>query len=354
VRTTFPPAGARRAARSSSDYAQLSAQVLDSGLLDRRPGYYTAKIAFNALLFALGWLVFLYLGDSWWQLLAAGYLAVVYTQIAFVGHDAGHKQISGSRRGSYILGLLHGNLATGLSYGWWVGKHNRHHANPNHEVKDPDLGVGALVYTARQAKLRQGVGRLLSRLQAFLFFPMLLLEGLHLHVASVRALLGQTIKSRRHRLIEATLLTVHLGAYLTVAFTVLSPALAVAFIAVHQGLFGLYMGLAFAPNHKGMPVLTADDDIDYLRRQVLTTRNIRGGRFVDFLLGGLNYQVEHHLFPSMPRPHLRRSQPLIRRFCAEKHIRYTETGLADSYRQVIKHLYTVGAAARTRPATECD
>jgi Fatty acid desaturase len=76
-------------------------------------------------------------------------------------------------------------------------------------------------------------------------------------------------------------------------------------------MLGLYLGSVFAPNHKGMPILSRDDDSDFLRRQVLTARNVRGGRLTDLLLGGLNYQIEHHLFPSMPRPSLRRAQPLV-------------------------------------------
>ena len=85
---------------------------------------------------------------------------------------------------------------------------------------------------------------------------------------------------------------------------------------VQQGLFGLYLGCSFAPNHKGMPTLTEADRLDFLRRQVLTSRNVRGGCLVDFVLGGLNYQIEHHLFPSMPRPNLRHAQPIVRRTAA--------------------------------------
>jgi fatty acid desaturase len=91
-----------------------------------------------------------------------------------------------------------------------------------------------------------------------------------------------------------------------------------------------------------MPVLSADDAMDFLHRQVLTSRNVAGGRLVDGILGGLNYQIEHHLFPSMPRPSLRRAQPLIRRFCAEHAIAYTQTDLFDSYRQALRHLHKVG------------
>ena len=92
-----------------------------------------------------------------------------------------------------------------------------------------------------------------------------------------------------------------------------------------------------------MPTLSAAEEKDYLRRQVLTARNVRGGRFVDLLLGGLNYQIEHHLFPSMPRPNLRRARPLIVEFLAAHGIRYTETGLFASYRFVLSHLDGVAA-----------
>ena len=84
------------------------------------------------------------------------------------------------------------------------------------------------------------------------------------------------------------------------------------------------------------------DNWDYLRRQVLTSRNVTGGRALDLLLGGLNYQIEHHLFPSMPSPSLRRAQPLVRAFCAERGVTYVECGLVASYRRVLSHLDAVG------------
>jgi fatty acid desaturase len=316
--------------------------------MSRRPGYYTAKIILTVAGLLAGWAVFVLIGESWWQLMVAAFLGVAFTQVAFVGHDAGHRQIFRTRHAAYVAGLLLGNLGLGLSYGWWVDKHNRHHAHPNDTDKDPDIKVGALVYTSQQARLRRGLGRWLSRCQAYLFFPMLLLEGLNLHVASGRALTGRTVRSRRVRTLEAALFLAHVAGYLTIVFLVLTPWQALAFVAVHQAVFGLYMGMSFAPNHKGMPVPTGADERDYLRRQVLTSRNIRGGRTVDFALGGLNYQIEHHLFPSMPRPNLHRARTLVRDFCAEHGLAYTETGLIQSYAIVLKHLHTVGTPVRAR------
>jgi fatty acid desaturase len=127
---------------------------------------------------------------------------------------------------------------------------------------------------------------------------------------------------------------------------------AVAFIAIQQGLFGLYLGISFAPNHKGMPILDAADQSGFLRRQVLTSRNVKGSWLTDLALGGLNYQIEHHLFPSMPRANLRRAQPIVRDYCRQLALPYCEASFIGSYAQVLWHLDSVGRNARpARPAS---
>jgi fatty acid desaturase len=346
-------------ARRGSEYAQLSRQIRHAGLLERRSKYYIWKIAITAGLLAAGWAAFVLVGNSWWQLAVAAFLAVMFTQVGFLGHDAGHRQIFGSRRANYVLGVLHGNLGIGLSYGWWVSKHNRHHAHPNTEGADPDIMLSVLAFTAGQARASRGLARLAFRFQAYLFFPFLLLEAISLHVASIRALAG---RAARYRAWEAAALAVHVAGYLTVVILVLSPVKAVVFIVVQQALFGLYLGSSFAPNHKGMPILAAGDQSDFLRRQVLTSRNVRGGWLTDFALGGLNYQIEHHLFPSMPRPNLRHSQALVAAFCQQRDLPYSQASLGGSYAQALRHLNAVGrqagsaasslvAAAPVEPAT---
>jgi fatty acid desaturase len=267
----------------------------------------------------------------------------MFTQAGFLGHDAGHRQICASRRLSHLLGIMLGNLCIGLSFGWWVTKHNRHHANPNTEGADPDIMLRALALTAGQARSSRGVLRVAYRCQAVLFFPMLLGEAFSVHAASIRALSSW---AGRQRPAEAALLAVHFAAYLTVVLLVMSPVKAVLFIVIQQGLFGVYLGAAFAPNHKGMPILRVQDNHDFLRRQVLTSRNIRGGWFTDLALGGLNYQIEHHLFPSMPRPSLCRAQPLIRDFCLQHGLPYREASLIGSYAQALRYLHAVGTTRR--------
>jgi fatty acid desaturase len=326
-----------------SDFAELSRLVKQQGLLDRRIGYYAWYLAGAVGALLLTGAALVVIGDSWWQLVPAAVLAVVYTQIAFLGHDAGHRQVFADHRANQTTGLLLGNLLIGVGYGWWMGKHTRHHANPNHEDDDPDVDIAVLAFSAQQAERKRGFFRFVVKHQAWLFFPLLLLEGFSLHVISTAAAVRREVKGWR---LELALLTVHVVGYLVLVFSVMSPGKALAFIAVHQGLFGVYMGISFAPNHKGMPVLQAGHQLDFLRKQVLTSRNVTGGRFTDFLLGGLNYQIEHHLFPSMPRPHLRHAQGLVRDFCRRHSVSYAECGLFTSYGYVLKHLHEAGAELR--------
>jgi fatty acid desaturase len=330
------------AERAGSDYAELSRRVKAAGLLRSRPGYYSWKIAATGVCLAAGWVAFVLIGSSWWQLLTAAFLGVMATHLGFLGHDGGHRQIFRTRRAAYAFGLVVGNAGIGLSYGWWQDKHSRHHAHPNDLERDPDVRSGALVFDAEQMGSRSRFGRWFASGQAYLFVPMLLLEALHLHVASVRALRSGVVSARW---LEGSLLLVHVAAYLTVVALVLPFWQAVAFVAVQQAVFGLYMGASFAPNHKGMPIERPEDHWDYLRRQVITSRNIRGGPFVDLALGGLNYQIEHHLFPSMPRPSLRRLQPLVREFCAERGVPYVECSVAESYKRAFAHLDSVADPA---------
>ncbi len=319
------------------DFRTLAIDVRAAGLLDRRPGYYWVKVVLTITAFAAGWAAVFALGDSWSTLGVAVFLGVIATQLGFLGHDAGHRQIFESRRANRLLGLVIGNGLIGLSFGWWVPKHNAHHAHPNQRDRDPDIGVGLLGAsgTDEWAGGRRSVAGWLARWQAELFFPLMLLRSTGLHLSGIHDLFR---RRDRTALAEGALLAVHAALYLTAVFWVLPPLMAISFIAVHQAVFSVYLGCSFAPNHKGMPILDRDSEMDFVRRQVITARNVSGGRCAGFVFGGLNYQIEHHLFPTMPRPNLARAQDMVRAFCAENHLGYCEVRPIASYRQAIREL----------------
>jgi fatty acid desaturase len=321
----------------SGDFANLRRLVQAAGLLERSPLRALPRIVTVTAMLAAGITVLFLLHNSWWQLATAGFLACAVGQVGFLAHDAGHQQIFRNRRWNDRFGMLMANGVAGLSYGWWVDKHKRHHWHPNDVERDPDVGRNVLAWTTEQADQQRGVIRFIARNQALFFFPLLLLEALNLQVSSARAIPARD----KRRGIETVLLAAHAVGGVLLVFWLMSPLHALAFIGVQQGLLGLYLGISFAPNHKGMPMASGGDSNDFLRRQVLTSRNVLGGRLLAASSGGLNYQIEHHLFPSMPSRNLRRARQIVKTFCAEHAISYRETNAFDSYRQVLRYLRSV-------------
>ncbi|MGW4154776.1 fatty acid desaturase family protein [Micromonospora chersina] len=335
---TPPP---HRKPAGGSDFAVLNRRVIRAGLLERRPTYYAVRMVVVASMLVAGWTTLWLVGASWWALAVAAFLGVAFSQAALVAHDLAHRQVFRTGKLSERAGRIAANIAVGMSYGWWMEKHTRHHNNPNHDDLDPDVSSEVLIWASGSARGRRGLKGFITRHQAGLFFPLLTLLSIGLRVSSVRALLAPGMKRRG---LEAGLMGLHLAAYVAALLVVLTPWQALAFFAVHHAVFGVYLGMTFAPNHKGMPHPEGTED--YLRKQVLTSRNVTGGRLTDAALGGLNHQIEHHLFPAMPTPNLRRAQPMVEAYCREIGVAYEQTSLVQSYRQALRHLHEVGAPLR--------
>ena len=324
-------------------FVRLSQTVRETGLMRRTPWFYALTGAALMLLLAAAAVGFVLLGDSWFQLLVAGALGIIFTQIAFLAHEAAHRQIlstgpANDRLARVIIGIV------GMSYGWWDSKHSRHHANPNRVGKDPDIEVDTISFIEEDAVEARGLRRAITRRQGWLFFPLLTLEGINLHMHSIRHLLQRGPVP--HRWLELGLIATRFALLLTPLFLMLPLGMAFAFLGVQLAVFGVYMGASFAPNHKGMPVVAHDARLDFFTKQVRTSRNIRGGWWATWLMGGLNYQIEHHLFPNMARPHLSKARRIVREYCRTHDVPYTETSLLRSYAIVIEYLNRVGLAAR--------
>lgn len=328
----------------TSSYATLMRRVREAGLFERRTGFYITIFAVLTIALAASVAGIALLGDSWLQLLIAGALGIIFTQFAFLAHEAAHRQIFASGRRNDRWGRIIAVLFVGLSYSWWMNKHTRHHSHPNVQGKDPDIAKDTISFIEEDARKSRGLVRLITRKQGYLFFPLLTLEGLNLHRYTVQTLFGKN--KVKGRTIELVMFLTRTALYLGGLFWLLPPWIALAFLGVQLAVFGLYMGASFAPNHKGMPVLPHDSKVDFLRRQVLTSRNVTGGWWMDLFMGGLNHQIEHHLFPSMARPHLRRSKRFVKEYCRDHGIPYTQTTLVRSYGIVIAYLNRVGLAAK--------
>jgi len=347
-----PVAQGMRATRSTGSpfphltraYTEVAETIRQRRLLERTYGFYAWVGVALALAFAACLAGFVLLGSSWFQLLIAGALAVVLTQTAFLAHEAAHRQVLASGPASDRLARVLACGLVGISYSWWTSKHNRHHGNPNQVGRDPDIAVDTISFVADDAAAARGLRRFITRRQGWLFFPLLTLEGLNLYGHGFRHLLGRgPVKGRGT---ELALVLARFAVFWTPVFILLPLGMAFAFLGVQVAVFGVYMGASFAPNHKGMPVIARDARLDFFSKQVRTSRNVSGGWWATVLMGGLNYQVEHHLFPSMPRPNLARARAVVREQCRALDVPYTETSLWRSYRIVVRYLNEVGLAAR--------
>ena len=341
-------AGRNEHERPKADYSELKRLVKAQGLLDKQPGFIAQKMVINLALLA-GSVAVLFLSDSLWlQVPNAILMAFVFGQIGFVGHDAGHRQAFRKPKSNDLVGMIHTNLLLGMSFSWWLDKHNKHHANPNEHGSDPDIDIPVLAFSEEDALEKRGLFRFLVKHQAIFFFPLLLLQAVSLHLGSIGFLLRN---KPRYRVLEITLLAAHAVLYVGVIIAALGVGYGLLFIVVQQALFGFYLASVFAPNHKGMLVVESGNELGFMLKQVLTARNVHPHPLTDFWYGGLNYQIEHHLFPTLARNKLREAHVIIKRFCEEHEISYYQTSMVGSYREIIAYLHEVSAPLRRDPRT---
>lgn len=325
-------------------YRELSQEVHDAGLIQRHCWFsWTMIIGWVLALAVLVVMVFL-LGDTWYQLLVAAGIGVVMAQLGFLSHEAAHRQLFASRRWNEWTSRIIAGLLVGISYSWWMDKHNSHHGHPNQVGTDPDIDSRVMAFTPEASDARTGLRAQFAKRQGWFFIPLLFLEGLNLQVQSLKVLL--TKPKVPHRVTELLLIVVRHTAYFILLFTVLPVGMAFASFGVQVGLFGLLLGGAFALNHIGMPTVAADARVDFLHRQVMMSRNIKDGPLVRFFMGGLQYQIEHHLFPVAPRGSLPAIQKIVRRYCSRYNIPYGERHAIDASKTALAYLNQVGLKHR--------
>lgn len=332
-------------AEQKAEYNELKRIIREHGLFESQPGYYRMKAIVAGLLLAGGLAVAVLVSNALVLLLDAVFLGFATTQVALLAHDSGHRQGFRGRRTNAFARYILGNLLLGVSQSWWNVKHTRHHASPNHIDDDPDIQIPMIVFSPEQISARPRWLRPAIAFQAFVFPMLLPLQALNMRVSSVQHLFSP---SARKPWLEASILVAHFALYAALLVWIGSWPVAIAFFLIHQATFGLYNSSVFASNHKGMPLTDNDQRWGFLYEQVLTSRNVRSHPFTDFWYGGLNYQIEHHLFPTLPRNKLRQAQGLVEQFCAEKGISYHETGLFQSYGEILAHLHRVSAPLRQR------
>ena len=342
--------------RATTSFNEVLGRVKAAGLLKKKPSFYIIRLAVISLLASGLWTLGGFIGfltsqNNVWIIAGfgvAGLLGILSAQYGFIAHEAAHRQIFRNNKANDWLGLVLANLFAGLSYGFWLRKHNKHHQRPNQIGEDPDIAIRVLSFTPESRDSKKGIERWFSNRQGYLFPVLLLFTGFDLLLDSM-ANLRRTDRSLKMRLLEFSLMIVRQTAPYVVMALMFGWLWAIALWFFMMMVFGFFMGAAFAPNHKGMPLVAKDTKLDFFSRQVYTSRNIKGSWLKDNLMGGLNYQVEHHLFPSMARPNLAKAHVIVAKFCEEKGITLVEMNLLASYKAIMQYLSKVGLSNNADP-----
>jgi fatty acid desaturase len=338
--------GSSRAVVQEPSFAQLKRVVIESGLIERQPKYYAFKVPLTIAMLIPGIVLLLLFDQLWVQVLNAVYLAFAFTQIVFLGHDCGHRQVFLNPKWNDLLALC-GMPTVGVGYSWWCDTHNRHHGKPNEMGADPAIAYDIFAFSQNQAVRKKGLQRLLIRFQAFYFIPLTLFYPIAMRINSIRYILKN---KPDHPVVETLLFLLHFPFYFWLVFSNLSLGVGILFVAVHQSLFSLFLVSTFAPNHKGLMVLGEDHGMDFLHQQIITAQNVQSHPVVDFWFGGLNYQIEHHLFPNMPRNRLKEAQKIIKPFCLAYSIPYHEANAPRCYWEILKFMHQAGEPLRDHKA----
>lgn len=342
--------------KQQTHFNEILNRVRSAGLLEKKPSFYLIRLTVISALALTFWaagaaLAFAYTFHPAWIIAAffvVAILGILSAQYGFIAHEAAHRQIFRNNKANDTLGLILANLFAGLSYGFWLRKHNKHHQRPNQIGEDPDIAIRVLSFTTESKEAKKGPERWLSDRQGYLFPLLLLFTGFDLLVDSFAGLVKKD-KPLRVRILEFSLMMIRQFAPYVIFGLMFGWLWAAALWMTMMMTFGFFMGAAFAPNHKGMPLVPKEAKLDFFSRQVLTSRNIKGSWLKDNLMGGLNYQVEHHLFPSMARPNLRKTNQLVKDYCQENDVTLVEMNLLASYMQIMKHLNKVGLSNNVNP-----
>jgi len=269
------------------------------------------------------------------QLANAVLLAFFSVQAGMLGHDLSHGQVFRSKGMNLFFGIVVWGLVGGLSEAKWFAQHNAHHKYPNQLNKDPDLMEIPFVFSELQVPHASAfMKRYLIPFQHILFFlmlPLLYLHGvLNVFIYAVQYPTWRTIP-------EMFLIVIHFSIFFYFIFAFLPLLTACMFFVVNMFCVGVYMSLLFAPNHKGEEVVPEGARHTWFN-QITSTRNVTPSLLTFQLLGGLNFQIEHHLFPSMARPVYWKLRSLVQNFCAEHKITYYEVSWPASLVEIYRAL----------------
>lgn len=333
------------------DFEALRARAVADGLFVARPLWFYAHAAFLVGLVASA-AALLVLAPAFWPIAALA-VALAWQQGGWLAHDFLHNSVHEGLATSEIVGSLLGGVILGFSGDWWKRKHNTHHALPNVIGVDEDIATTPfLSFTEADLEHVGPVARLLVRLQPVTATPILAFARINWVIASFRWALRAPGVPRRG--LELAAIAVHHAWSFGLLALVPGWGAKLGFFLVSQLVSGLLTGAVFLVGHNARPIMTLPEAPGFCALQCGTTQNIRAPFGLRWFYGGLDRQIEHHLFPTMPRHNHDRIAGDVRALCEAHGITYVERGFARGLVDVGAVLGRVARAAARAVTSSSD
>jgi len=330
------------------EHRRLLKKLKQSNLYSSSKLYYIYKVMTNVSLVSISAALVMGCEAGWCHILASFFLALFWQQYGWLSHDFLHHQVFQDRKWNNFMGYVLGNLAQGFSVSWWKAKHNLHHAVPNVQNYDPDIDT--MPFLAWSEKVIEGeldgLPHVLIQYQYLFYLPLLAAARLSWVIQSILyAMYSPNVRSDFTRRVEVSTLCAHYVWVLFLAVGGLGIVKGILFILLSQAFAGLLLASAFSLNHNGMIILdpSSQNSMEFNKLQIVTARDVRGGplNFFHWFMGGLDMQIEHHLFPTIPRHNLRQVQSEIEPLCKKYNILYHQTGFWNGTKELFSKLYSV-------------
>lgn len=316
----------------SKDYRKLVAEFTKMGLFEKKGHGVFFTLSLVTLLFAVSVFGIFYSDSTWVHLGCGGLMGFMWIQSGWIGHDSGHYQVMTNRRYNRIVQTLSGNCVAGISIAWWKWNHNAHHIACNSLEFDPDLqhmpffAVSSKLFNSLTSYFYDrkmnfdSATRFLISYQHWTFYPVMCFARINLYAQSISLLLSN--RKVPNRGLEILGLVVFWIWYPFLVSCLPNWGERVMFVLASFSVTGI-QHVQFCLNHFSSSVyLGLPSGDDWFEKQTEGTLNISCSSWMDWFHGGLQFQIEHHLFPRLPRCQLRNVSPFIKELCKKHNLPY--------------------------------
>jgi len=312
-------------------FDELKNEVREAGLLDRIPIRGSIEMIATIIcmiivyIIAINWNPNTYPAGS---AVALGlFMTIIFTRAVFISHDILHTQYFKNKSLSFKLSYPFAAIIISNSSSWWDFKHNiNHHTWCNVPEKDEDIlamdGAFAEKYKGNKTWLRN-TKYLVFWGAMFFMYPAFIAQSYNFAI-------------KRKKYGELALMLLHWPIVWGPIFYFLPFSDAITVFLTLNFVLSPWLAFGFITNHLGCEVFEKDEseDLTWMELQMRTSRSLKGGALVHWFYGGLNTQIEHHLFPKAPRFNLLKIQQMTRDFAKKHNMKYFETTPLEAYVQI--------------------